>query len=274
MIGGIINTSKGRLTETATGFGRHYSVFQALEQKLKQIKKKSLKSLVIGPGLEPSFLGPFSKEITKTYQPYELANTFHRSGFNNYTIDVMDINQKVLDEMKKSPTILKIHSNFWERNHKTIRESKKEKENSKKYFDDFFMNSITKKQINPITKKEEMYRLVQIPEYVTKNIKLKLGDLITDKIPKKHYNVVVCTVLLSHYLPEMTHDFFNPIPKVLNKLLDSVKFKGYFIDSYPWVDQRAWKIIEICEGDYATIHDTSATLSYRKQTNLSKLTIN
>lgn len=251
----VIDASKGYLTEISTGFGRHYSCFQALEARLKNAPPRNYRALIIGPGMESTLVTP--AHFTRTYQPFELANVFRLAGISSYEIEVVDINPDVIQEMAKVPTRLMIRRNFWKHIHH-YEEEEEDASNSRRYYSTFFSGC----SVNDTAG----FKVVEMPSDVASRIKPRLGDVILDSFPVAYYDVLLCTVLLSHYTPEMTHAQFNPVPRVMRKLSDSVKPGGYMFNSqlYDMACSAEWHLITISKALVATIHNTSAGLLQKK----------
>jgi hypothetical protein len=247
---------RGYMTETCTGFGRHYGMFQKLERSLKKRKIDSLKCLVVGPGLDYGATGEglSGKNVIRTYQPYELANALRRGGVKNYEIDVMDINPKVLDEMRKSPTYLEIRADFW--NHVHPSDFNEDPQKEKRYFNTFFTDQVRKSS--------GIFKMVEIPKIVNDRMNLSVGDIMADDIPKGEYDVAVCTVLLSHYGDEFFSGSLPAVREVCNKLEESVKPNGYVIGTFPPIDFKFLKDMATSTSFSASIHDTSATLFQKR----------
>jgi len=241
---GIIDKSKGYLTDTNTYFGRHGYIFKKLWRELKKEKHSSMSCLIIGPGLENS-LTDTSLEFTKTYQPFELANILTRANISDYTIDILDINPDVLNELKKTPTLLnisKLHTYH--------------REVSNDYFQSFFSNNIIKDT--------PQNRIIKIPENVSSKFNLQLGDITRDSLPNEKYDVVICTVLLSHYYREVTGELYDPISRTLTKIENSIKSKGYLIDSEKYGPDNNWNLIAHHSVESPSIHPESTSLFRKK----------
>jgi hypothetical protein len=259
-----VDKSKGYLTETTTYFGRHYDAFQTLENELKKEKHDFMSCLVIGPGIE-THANDFSSEFTRSYQPFELANTLIKSGVNDYSIEILDINPKVISEFQKRPAHLKIPilSEYLESSHSMlkyrIKASLDGRSKAQDYFDSFF-----KSNIKPFDAK---HNLVEIPLDVSSRLIPKLGNVILDDLPVEKYDVVICTVLLSHYSREMTREWIDPINPTLKKIENSIKPNRYLIDTEksPFSDSK-WESIDYHYyiDSFTSIHPVNANLFRKK----------
>ncbi len=242
---------KGYLTETSTYFGRHCNSFRTLEKELKKEKPSSLSCLIIGPGIDYGLYGIDSK-FTRTYQPFELANVLAKAQILDYNIDILDINPDVINELKKDPILLSVPlkpSNFT-----YMHQGKLE---SQIYFNSFFEdNTISHDNLN---------RVVEISKNVSSKFNLELADIIQYGLPVEKYDVVICTVLLSHYSRDMTRRLYNPIPATLKKIENSIKPGGYLIDTEkdPF-DTDDWKCIKHFSVNTPSIHSESTSL-FRKR---------
>ena len=188
--------TKGYLTATYTHLGRHYYVFRSLESELKYEKPSSLSCLIIGPGMAEQ--RKRKDERTNTYQPFELANILNKTNVKDYTIDILDINPEVLDELKKRPSLIRVP--IIPKNQDIV---------IQRYYESFF----PKNTIETYTD----HRIVKIPESVTSRFHLQLGDIIKDELPKEKYDIVVSTVILTHYYREVTDADKDPGQNTLKK---------------------------------------------------------
>lgn len=251
---------KGYLTQTYTRFARHCNIFKTLEEELKKEQHSSLSCLIIGPGLEDELEYDFDKyvneNLTKTYQPFELANVLINANISDYNIDIMDINPRVLDELKKTPTQLRIPLKPG-----YFQEDYQGKALSQKYHDSFFKNNTIHK--------DDISRIVEIPETVSSRIKSYLTDIVSEELPIAKYDVVICTVLLSHYsvarrFDELSNYNYGTVLKTLMKIEKSVKSGGYLIDSEKLGSDKYWDLIRFVSVDTPSVHSESTSLFRKK----------
>ncbi|MBN2111911.1 hypothetical protein JW707_02305 [Candidatus Woesearchaeota archaeon] len=258
----VTNTLRGWLTETSTGFGRHYKVFHALEKELIKNPKGSLDCLVVGPGLELHHANPVkkpngewalvekassSKRYINSYQVFELANAARNAGIEDYYITALDINPDVLDEMRKRPALIRFYRDFWEKCHH-IHASLEEMDEMQQYFESFFRSNTLYA--------EGGERIVEIPDDVLSRVHLHEGDILADELPPESYDIVVCTVVLSHYSRECTHGV-DHVPEVMEKLCNAVKPGGFHINS-ELVFPGDWEHIAYSPGRSTTMHQQYA----------------
>ena len=199
--------------------------------------------LVVGPGLDMHQ----PQEYVRTYQPYELANCIRRAKVIDYQILVVDNNYKILKEVRRSPAILKIRLNF------ELDKLSQNPEKKKRHFNTFFTDIS-----NTCSEKE-----VEIPANVTNKIRSSYCDIITDEIPENFYDIVICTTLLTHYDPDVTHEYSrDPTLSIVDKLAKSIKTGGFFITSESCPD--GFKFLEDDSNFTDSLHITSASL-FEKQ---------
>ncbi|MBS3123188.1 hypothetical protein J4437_00995 [Candidatus Woesearchaeota archaeon] len=244
----IIDASKGRQTDTSTGFGRHYHVFQTLKEELRKrndLKSKTLECLIIGPGLRYT---DYDQRYINTYQPFELANALR---YLEWQADILDINTIVINELKKRPAKLNISKKYWE-NYHHIQEFEDRIGHQARYYDQFFENH--KIEGN------DSYKIVEIPDEILNRFNLIQGDIVQDQI--KNYDIIICTVVLSYYQSSFTHDESIPFNTLPNKIISAVNKGGYLIASF---SQNAdFELLGYSANfSYTSVHNEAASLSKR-----------
>jgi hypothetical protein len=239
--------SKGYLTETTTYFGRNYVAFKSLENELKKEKHSFMNCLVIGPGIDNQS-HDMNYDVTRTFQPFELANILMNSSVPDYFIDVCDINLSVLNELQKSPTYLQVpelSKACTQYDSKLIN-----------YYNSFFKNNtISSTGLN---------RIVKIPEDISSKINLYQSNIIIDELPKEKYDIVICTVLLSHYDREITKSYNDPVVKTLRKIENSIKSQGYLMDTEKEPKDNNWEDVYYNSDENGLVHKIPASIFRKK----------
>ncbi len=245
---GIIDVSKGRFTPANTVFGGGFEIFQKLEDLLKKSNFGFLECLVIGPGVEETYRpsANFPEHYTRTYQVYELVNALRNSGIEDFSIDVIDINPRVLDEFRKTPTEIKVRRQFYY-NH-LIRVDERR---ATQYYESFFPDCTILK--------EYFEKVVRVPEDVTSKIRLHQGDIVVDNIVPNSYDIGICTGALSFYSSEATHNHNDPVPQIMEKIGNSIRPRGFLITS-EFGGLKTWELRGLNLNYSGTIHERSVGL--------------
>ncbi len=248
---------KGKMPCANTKFGRHYRAFDALREQMEKSGKKHYDCIVVGPGMDSA-----PAEFIRTYQPFELANSLMHAGIEDYQIDVMDMNPRVLEELKKRPAkILVRNSMIYEYKYDIETDADRVSEFTKYHYR-FFWND----QLADSFFGDNHTKIVEIPETVTSKLKPIQGDIILDDIGKEKYDVAVCTVVLSHYYPGNINQILQMgeapnVGSVMKKLKDSVNPGGFMISTeLGTCGPDEWEEIAFHRNYAPENHETSAEL--------------
>ena len=247
---------KGLVTCAHTFFGMYYYSFNALEKELDMHPKNHIDCLIIGPGYDGEITGLASDvdNYIRTYQPFELANAMRNAGIDSFVIDVMDINQDILSEIKKKPSQIKIGRGFWRTHYQRCLD---EEDDSIQYYESFFPDCTLSE--------DRGHKRVQIPENVMDSIRTERRDIITDGVPGNMYDVVVGTTVRGYYFMSC---FSNPelsgeCKRQRENMLASVRAGGYLITTEGPSSGNGWELLEFKSVMSGSVHNESAGL-YRK----------